>query len=49
MLRLILEYGEQTISDAGINCLGFPGTLITHKSEAIEIETYLASPEENDV
>jgi len=44
LLWLILEYGEQTVFDAGILCngLGFPGTLITDRSEAIELENFLA-------
>lgn len=41
LLRLILEYGEAVVFKAGVECLGYPGTLVTHRGEAIKIETFL--------
>ena len=40
-MKLILQYGEQVIFDTGLKILGFPGTLITHRGEAVKIENYL--------
>ena len=41
MLHLILAHGEKVVFDAGIECLGFPGTLITHRGEAEKLEAYI--------
>jgi len=36
-----MDYGEQSVLEAGESCLGYPGTWITHPGEAIKLETYL--------
>jgi len=46
---LILEHGEQAVLDAGIDCLGFPGTWVDNRDEAIKLETYLYNKDKGEL
>ena len=41
LLKLVLEHGEQAVFDAGIKCLGYPGTWIDNQNEVAELENQL--------
>jgi len=43
---MILTHGEDAIFQAGIDCFGYPGTWVTDRDEAMELETFLASNQE---
>jgi hypothetical protein len=41
LLKLILTYGEQAVFEAGDAFLGYPGTWITDRDEAMKLEIFM--------